>query len=106
MAPDQEDRRVTGGSVSWKAYVDVISEEHRAQVAAALSAHDIRVSANKDSMEHRLGELHESTIRLIEAGDEALKQHINTHQFSFNLCALSIDVLFESFVTCFYKTNC
>lgn len=89
-AADQEDRRSIG-EVSWKAYVDVISEERRAQVDAALTAHDSRLTGAEDAMDRRLEALQESITRLMEAGDEALRQHIGSQSTQVSAELVSID---------------
>lgn len=77
---DSPDRRNGGESVTWKAYVDAIFEEHRVQVETALASHDIRVASNKESVSDRLAALNETTTRLMEAGDSALLQHIDAQK--------------------------
>lgn len=77
---DQEDRRSSGETVSWKSYVDAIFDEHRVQVETALASHDTRVASNKESVTERLEALHESMTRLMEAGDEALQHHVDAQK--------------------------
>lgn len=80
-----------GEVVTWKAYVDAIFVEHRIQIEAALEAHDNRMFSDKESVSNRLAALYESMTRLMEAGDEALRQHIGSQSTQIAAELTSVD---------------